>query len=95
MQLTVIGRQNLTAQRPAVFIFNHRNNFDALITAALVGDNWTAVAKKELASDPITGTVGRLMDAVFIDREDNAAAVRVPAAGRTPRQKRLIGTCLT
>jgi putative phosphoserine phosphatase / 1-acylglycerol-3-phosphate O-acyltransferase len=75
VQLSVIGRQNLTAQRPAVFIFNHRNNFDALITAALVGDNWTGVAKKELASDPITGTVGRLMDAVFIDREDNAAAV--------------------
>jgi putative phosphoserine phosphatase/1-acylglycerol-3-phosphate O-acyltransferase len=75
VRLNVIGAENLTAQRPAVFIFNHRNQADPIITAALVRDNWTGVAKKELASDPLVGTVGKLLDAVFIDRDDSSAAV--------------------
>ena len=33
VKLNVTGEENLTAQRPAVFIFNHRNNFDAFIVA--------------------------------------------------------------
>lgn len=75
VQLNVIGKENLTAQRPAVFIFNHRNQVDPVITGALVRDNWTAVGKKELAKDPIMGTIGKAMDAAFIDRDDPAAAV--------------------
>ena len=31
VQLNVIGKENLTAQRPAVFIFNHRNQVDPVI----------------------------------------------------------------
>ncbi len=73
--LNVIGGENLTARRPAVFLFNHRNNFDIFMVAALVKDNWTGVAKKELASNPLVGTLGRLLDAAFIDRADTAAAV--------------------
>ncbi|HEY3995237.1 MAG TPA: HAD-IB family hydrolase/lysophospholipid acyltransferase family protein [Mycobacterium sp.] len=75
VQLNVMGKENLTAQRPAVFIFNHRNQVDPVITGALVRDNWTAVGKKELAKDPIMGTIGKAMDAAFIDRDDPAAAV--------------------
>jgi putative phosphoserine phosphatase / 1-acylglycerol-3-phosphate O-acyltransferase len=73
--LNVIGEQNLTAQRPAVFLFNHRTNFDVFIVAALVKDNWTGVAKKELRNHPLVGPLGRLLDAAFIDRSDAAAAV--------------------
>ncbi|HTY33869.1 HAD-IB family hydrolase/lysophospholipid acyltransferase family protein [Mycobacterium sp.] len=75
VQLNVIGEENLTAQRPAVFIFNHRNQVDPVITGALVRDNWTAVGKKELAKDPIMGTIGKAMDAAFIDRDNPVAAV--------------------
>jgi putative phosphoserine phosphatase / 1-acylglycerol-3-phosphate O-acyltransferase len=75
VRLNVIGAENLTAQRPAVFLFNHRNNFDVFMVAALVKDNWTGVAKKELAGNPLAGTLGRLLDAAFIDRADTAAAV--------------------
>lgn len=75
VRLNVIGRENLTAARPAVFIFNHRNQIDPTITAALVGDNWISVAKRELESDPIAGTLGRLTETVFIDRDDPTAAV--------------------
>ncbi|OBF82878.1 hypothetical protein A5791_03930 [Mycobacterium sp. 852002-51163_SCH5372311] len=75
VNLNVIGKENLTAQRPAVFIFNHRNQVDPVIAGALVKDNWVAVGKKELASDPIMGTLGKLLDGVFIDRDDPVAAV--------------------
>ena len=75
VQLNVIGKENLTAQRPAVFIFNHRNQVDPIISGALIRDNWVAVAKKELERDPIMGPLGKLLDGVFIDRDDHGAAL--------------------
>jgi putative phosphoserine phosphatase/1-acylglycerol-3-phosphate O-acyltransferase len=75
VRVNVLGRENLTKQRPAVFIFNHRNNFDPVIAASLIRDNWTGVGKKELQNDPVVGALGKLVDTVFIDREDPKAAV--------------------
>jgi putative phosphoserine phosphatase/1-acylglycerol-3-phosphate O-acyltransferase len=75
VQLNVIGEENLTAQRPAVFIFNHRNQADPVIAGALVRDNFTSVGKKELEKNPLMGTLGKVMDAAFIDRENPKAAV--------------------
>lgn len=75
VSLNVIGAENLKKKRPAVFIFNHRNNFDPVIVGAMVKDNWTGVGKKELQNDPIVGTLGKLVDTVFIDRDDPKAAV--------------------
>ena len=77
VQLNVIGEQNLTAARPAVFIFNHRNQVDPVICGALLRDNWVGVGKKELLKDPIMGTLGKLVDGVFIDRDDAVAAVEM------------------
>ena len=75
VNLNVLGKENLTAQRPAVFIFNHRNQADPMIAGALVKDNFTSVGKKELEKDPIVGTMGKIMDAAFIDRDDPQKAV--------------------
>ncbi len=75
VHLNVLGEENLTAQRPAVFIFNHRNQVDPIIAGTLVRDNFTGVGKKELANDPLVGTLGRVMDAAFIDRDDPEKAV--------------------
>ncbi len=75
VHLNVIGKENLTAQRPAVFTFNHRNQVDPIIAGALVKDNWVGVGKKELQKDPIMGTLGKLLDGVFIDRDDPASAI--------------------
>jgi putative phosphoserine phosphatase/1-acylglycerol-3-phosphate O-acyltransferase len=75
ISLNVLGEENLTIQRPAVFIFNHRNQADPMIAGALVRDNFTSVGKKELEKDPIVGTIGKIMDAAFIDRDDPKAAV--------------------
>ena len=75
INLNVLGEENLTAQRPAVFIFNHRNQADPIIAGRLVSDNFTSVGKKELENDPIVGTMGKIMDAAFIDRDDPKKAV--------------------
>jgi putative phosphoserine phosphatase/1-acylglycerol-3-phosphate O-acyltransferase len=75
IDLNVIGEKNLTAKRPAVFLFNHRNQADPFIAGRLVSDNFTSVGKKELEKDPLMGTIGKMMDAAFIDRDDPKAAV--------------------
>jgi putative phosphoserine phosphatase/1-acylglycerol-3-phosphate O-acyltransferase len=75
INVQILGKENLTAQRPAVFIFNHRNQADPLIAGRLVNDNFTSVGKKELENDPIVGTIGKILDAAFIDREDPEKAV--------------------
>ena len=75
VELNILGEENLTAERPAVFIFNHRNQADPVIVGALIRDNWVAVGKKELESDPIMGTLGKVLDSVFIDRDNPTAAV--------------------
>ena len=75
VELNVLGAENLKKKRPAVFIFNHRNNFDPVVVGALVKDNWAGVGKKELQNDPIVGTIGKLVDTVFIDRDDPKSAV--------------------
>nr|WP_090339820.1 HAD-IB family hydrolase/lysophospholipid acyltransferase family protein [Mycolicibacterium malmesburyense]CRL68412.1 HAD family hydrolase [Mycolicibacterium malmesburyense] len=75
INVNVIGRDNLTKKRPAVFVFNHRNQADPLIAGHLVDTDFTSVGKKELEKDPIVGTLGKIMDAAFIDREDPQKAV--------------------
>ncbi|HET9891280.1 MAG TPA: HAD-IB family hydrolase/lysophospholipid acyltransferase family protein [Mycobacterium sp.] len=75
VHLNVVGKENLTAQRPAVFIYNHRNQVDPVIAGALVNDNWVAVAKKELQKNPIMALLGKALDGVFIDRDDSASAL--------------------
>ena len=73
--LDVEGRQHLWEQRPAVFLFNHKNNFDILVAAKVVGGKFTSVGKKEAADNPLGAVLGNLVDAVFIDRSDSQSAV--------------------
>ncbi|MGV0646309.1 HAD-IB family hydrolase/lysophospholipid acyltransferase family protein [Mycolicibacterium sp. XJ2546] len=75
VNINVVGKENLTAKRPAVFIFNHRNQADPLIAGRLVDTDFTSVGKKELEKDPVVGTLGKVMDAAFIDRDDPQKAV--------------------
>jgi putative phosphoserine phosphatase / 1-acylglycerol-3-phosphate O-acyltransferase len=75
IDLNVIGEANLTAKRPAVFLFNHRNQADPFIAGRLISDNFTSVGKKELESNLLMGTIGKVLDAAFIDRDDPKAAV--------------------
>jgi putative phosphoserine phosphatase/1-acylglycerol-3-phosphate O-acyltransferase len=73
--LHVLGEEHLWSHRPAVFLFNHQSSIDPVLLMALLRRDVTAVAKKELAANPIVRVAGALADAVFIDRTDHAGAV--------------------
>lgn len=74
VELDVWGEDNLWAQRPAVFVFNHQSQLDVLILSALLRNDFTAVAKRELARDPLFAPLGWLADVAYVDRSNSAAA---------------------
>ncbi|MGH3612958.1 MAG: HAD-IB family hydrolase [Pseudonocardia sp.] len=84
VRLNVRGAENLLAQRPAVFLFNHQSQLDVLILAKLLRGGFTAVAKKEAANVPAFGLMFRLADVAFVDRADStqARAALEPAVQR-------------
>jgi HAD superfamily hydrolase (TIGR01490 family) len=71
VQLRVRGEQNLWERRPAVFIFNHQSQLDMPILCKLLRNGFTAVAKKELANDPVVGLAFRIAGVTFIDRGEH------------------------
>ena len=75
VELDVIGEQHLWESRPAVFVWNHRNIFDAQIVGNLVRRDFGAVAKKELERVPLFAAASRFMHIAFVDRNDSRAAV--------------------
>ena len=74
VKLNVAGAEHLTERRPAVFLFNSRNNIDVFLVAALVKDNWTGIATKEMGSSRVFGRLGKLFDVAFVDREHPGTA---------------------
>jgi putative phosphoserine phosphatase / 1-acylglycerol-3-phosphate O-acyltransferase len=75
VRVEVAGREHLWSHRPAVFLFNHRNSFDPLITARLIERDFSSVAKKELRTNPVIGTFGRFAGVAFVDRTNPRQAV--------------------
>jgi putative phosphoserine phosphatase/1-acylglycerol-3-phosphate O-acyltransferase len=73
--VNVLGERNLWTRRPAVFIFNHRNNFDPYVAIKLVHRDWGAVGKKELAG-PLSGVMQWVTPNIaYVDRSDPTRAV--------------------
>jgi HAD superfamily hydrolase (TIGR01490 family) len=68
------GEEHLWAHRPAVFVFNHQSNGDALVLAKLLRRGFSGVAKKEVAAMPVVGQFMRLADVAFVDRANSADA---------------------
>jgi len=76
IELRVEGEENLWAERPAVFLFNHQSAIDALLVAKLIRRDVVGIAKKELRDHPLLGPIFALAGTVFIDRFDRAKAIR-------------------
>ncbi|MFM8239144.1 MAG: HAD-IB family hydrolase [Actinomycetota bacterium] len=72
--MDVVGTENLWAERPAVFVFNHQSQLDVIIMAALLRTDFTGVAKKELQKDPVFAPLGWLADVAFVDRANTEEA---------------------
>ncbi len=74
IKLVVKGEENLWAQRPAVFIFNHQSQADLFIASKLLKKNIQAIAKKELLMTPV-GPLLWAAGVIFIDRGNREKAI--------------------
>ncbi|MET0251191.1 MAG: HAD-IB family hydrolase [Novosphingobium sp.] len=68
VKLRVSGRKNLHARRPAVFIFNHRNNYDGMIAAVLIRTDVAGVGKKDIGKNPIGKLGTMVVPTVLVER---------------------------
>lgn len=75
IDIRISGEQHLWSQRPAVFLFNHQSAIDVLIIAKLLRKDFTAIAKQEIARNPLVGPVFRVADMVFVDRKNQQKAI--------------------
>jgi len=75
IDIQIEGEQYLWARRPAVFLFNHQSAIDVLIIAKLLRRDFTAIAKQEIARNPLVGPVFRVADTVFVDRKNHDKAI--------------------
>jgi putative phosphoserine phosphatase / 1-acylglycerol-3-phosphate O-acyltransferase len=68
IKLAVKGEEYLWSDRPAVFIFNHQSNADALIVVKLLRNGIRGIAKKELQKMPVIGQIMQAAGVIFLDR---------------------------
>ena len=72
IDLVVVGEEHLWSDRPAVFVFNHQSGFDVIVISRLLQRDFTAVAKAELAHDPIFAPLGALAGVAYVERGDRS-----------------------
>jgi putative phosphoserine phosphatase / 1-acylglycerol-3-phosphate O-acyltransferase len=75
IKLAVKGEEHIWSARPAVFIFNHQSNADALIAVKLLRTGIRGVAKKELQKMPIVGQILQITGTIFLDRADKEKSI--------------------
>ncbi|MDH4107351.1 MAG: HAD-IB family hydrolase [Gammaproteobacteria bacterium] len=75
IRIKIRGENYLWERRPAVFLFNHQSAIDVLIIAKLLRRDFTAIAKQEIATNPLVGPVFRVADTVFVDRKNHEKAL--------------------
>lgn len=75
LRLNIKGEENLWAQRPAVFVFNHQSKADVVIMASLLRRDIAGVGKKEIKKLPVIGKVLELGGVVMIDRANARSAI--------------------
>jgi putative phosphoserine phosphatase/1-acylglycerol-3-phosphate O-acyltransferase len=89
LEFEIEGREHLSRQRPAVFVFNHQSLLDSLVLAHLLRNDVVALCKSEMASNPLVGPLLRQLDTIFVDRDgkDQSAvlqqALAVLGSGRS------------
>jgi putative phosphoserine phosphatase/1-acylglycerol-3-phosphate O-acyltransferase len=74
IEIVAKGEENLWAERPAVFIFNHQSNADMFILTKLLRKDVRAIAKKELLYSPV-GPLFMIAGVIFIDRSNREKAI--------------------
>jgi putative phosphoserine phosphatase / 1-acylglycerol-3-phosphate O-acyltransferase len=68
--LCVTGEEHLRVPRPAVYVYNHRNNLDGFVAAYLVGRDFVAVGDREVGNHPLFGPLARFSGIEFLEQID-------------------------
>ena len=75
IELDVEGEENVWANRPCVFLFNHQSQADVVILPALLRRDLAGVGKKEIGDVPILGRLMKIGGTVLIDRDNAKSAL--------------------
>lgn len=67
---TVIGRENIPTDEPVLYIANHRSYFDVPISYVSLPTLTGFMAKKEIGKIPFLRTWMKLLQCLFLDRDD-------------------------
>ena len=70
VKLTVKGRDNIPADQAVLYVGNHRSYFDILAGYVSVPSLMGFVAKKEMEKIPLLSTWMKLVNCLFLDREN-------------------------
>jgi 1-acyl-sn-glycerol-3-phosphate acyltransferase len=74
-RVRVFGFENVSPDKPYVFVSNHQSNLDPPLIIAYIRRNPGWIAKQELFKIPIMGQGIRLVNAIPIDRRNREAAI--------------------
>lgn len=74
-QITVTGRENIPADRPVLYVSNHRSYFDILLGYTNVTGLCGFIAKKEIERIPLLSHWMRKLYCLFLDRENMKAGL--------------------
>jgi len=87
MRVEVEGEEHLE-NRPVVLIGNHQSMLDVMILGRVFPKRASIMAKKELQWAPLLGQFMQASGAIFVDRGNNAKAIRsLTAAGETMKAR--------
>lgn len=75
LRVNVIGRENIWARRPCIYIANHQSAYDVPVLAELHTPHTVIIGKKELSRIPLFGWLYRVTGNILIDRTNRANAV--------------------
>jgi len=76
IRVEVEGVQNVSLDRPQIFMSNHQSDFDILIVLAHIPGQFRWIAKKELFKIPIFGKAMRNAGYIEIDRQHHENAMK-------------------
>lgn len=75
--VTIVGRENIPMDRPALFVGNHRSIFDVIMTAPLLPRPFIIIAKQELGKIPLLHFWMNRIHCLFLDRSDIRAGAQM------------------
>ena len=81
VKITVKGKENIPTDRAVLYVGNHRSYFDILVGYVTVPSLTGFVAKKEMEKIPLLSTWMRLVNCLFLDRENLKEGLKTILAG--------------